>query len=60
MEREQTTIRLPTELKDKLQQEAERRGQSYNSMIIMILNEARNRHQTKQGHETVPTLQYAG
>ena len=47
MEREQTTIRLPTELKDKLQQEAERRGQSYNSMIIMILNEARNRHQTK-------------
>mgnify|MGYP001039306828 FL=1 len=37
-EREQTTIRLPVELKKKLQQEADRRGDSLNGLIVMMLN----------------------
>lgn len=47
MEREQTTIRLPASLKEQIQQEADRRGISLNALIIMILSEERNRHQTK-------------
>lgn len=34
-EREQTTIRLPAELKEELQQEADRRGYSFNALIIL-------------------------
>lgn len=37
MEREQTTIRLPVELKEKLQQEAARKGISYNAFVIQVL-----------------------
>lgn len=37
MEREQTTIRLPAELKEKLQQEAERLGISFNGYVISLL-----------------------
>ena len=37
MEREQTTIRLPAELKEQLQQEADRRGYSVNSAFIYFL-----------------------
>lgn len=47
MEREQTTIRLPAELQEKLQQEADRRGISFNALVIMILSEARNHHQIR-------------
>ena len=39
-EREQTTIRLPTELKEELQREADRRGDSLNGFIIMLLGKA--------------------
>lgn len=42
LEREQTTIRLPAELKEKLQQEAESRGMSFNDFILIVLNEAKN------------------
>ena len=35
--KEQTTIRLPAELKEKLQQEAERKGYSITELIIFIL-----------------------
>lgn len=35
MEREQTTIRLPADLKEKLQQEAARRGISFNAMVLL-------------------------
>lgn len=42
---EQTTIRLPVGLKEKLQQEACRRGISFNALVLMILNEERTRHQ---------------
>lgn len=47
MEREQTTIRLPAELKERLQREADRRGMSLNAFLLMILNEEQNRHQTE-------------
>ncbi len=37
MEREQTTIRLPTELKEEVQRQADEQGQSFNSEIIILL-----------------------
>lgn len=37
MNREQMTIRLPTELKEQLQREAERRGDSLNETVIRLL-----------------------
>ena len=37
MERDQTTIRLPAELKEKLQQEADRLGISFNGLVIDYL-----------------------
>ena len=40
MEREQTTIRLPVELKKKLQQEADKRGISFNAIMILFLQKA--------------------
>lgn len=39
MEREQTTIRLPAELKERLQQEAERIGISFNELVMLAINE---------------------
>lgn len=47
MEREQTTIRLPAGLKEQLQREADRRGISFNALVIMILSEERNHHRTE-------------
>lgn len=47
MEREQTTIRLPAELMEKLKQEAEKLGMSFNALLLMILNEAQSHHQKK-------------
>ena len=41
MEREQTTIRLPAELKEKLQQEADRMGTSYEEYEKMRRNALR-------------------
>jgi len=40
MAREQTTIRLPTDLKEQIQREADIRGQSFNGMICYMLFEA--------------------
>ena len=37
--KEQTTIRLPVELKEQLQQEAERRGYTLTDLIAFILLE---------------------
>ena len=45
MEREQTTIRLPVELKEQLQREAERTKKSYNDYIGMILRKWLKEHQ---------------
>ena len=36
-EREQITLRLPAELKEKIQQEADMRGYTVNDLIIFIL-----------------------
>ncbi len=40
MEREQTTIRLPCALKEQLQREADKRGDSFNGLIMIMLNKA--------------------
>lgn len=37
MAKEQTTIRLPAELKEKLQQEADRKGYTVRDLIVFIL-----------------------
>lgn len=37
MAREQTTIRLPAELKEKLQQEADKIGVSFNGLVVSCL-----------------------
>lgn len=37
MRREQTTIRLPEELKTQLQREADRRGDSFNETLIRLI-----------------------
>lgn len=36
MEREQTTIRLPKELKEEIQRRADKQGQSFNTMLIIL------------------------
>lgn len=38
MEREQTTIRLPAELKEKLQKQADQIGISFNEMVIKFIH----------------------
>ena len=40
-EREQTTIRLPSELKEKLQREAERLGVSFNAYLLLLIDKGR-------------------
>jgi predicted HicB family RNase H-like nuclease len=37
-EREQTTIRLPADLKKKLQQEADEKGISFNSYVLILID----------------------
>lgn len=37
MEREQTTIRLPAELKEQLQQEADKLGISFNGLVVSFI-----------------------
>ncbi|MEG0693484.1 MAG: ribbon-helix-helix protein, CopG family [Oscillospiraceae bacterium] len=38
MEKEQTTIRLPAELKAALEEEAARRGDSFNGLLMILIN----------------------
>lgn len=40
MEREQTTIRLPTDLKEQIQRKADKEGQSFNGYINYMLSKA--------------------
>lgn len=35
--RAQTTIRLPADLKERIQQEADRDGQSFNAEVLILL-----------------------
>lgn len=44
MDREQTTIRLPAELKEQIQRKADEEGQSFNAMVLSILFDWINRH----------------
>ena len=37
-EREQTTIRLPRELKEKLQKESDRKGMDFNSFLLSVFH----------------------
>lgn len=39
MEREQITVRLPIELKQKIQQESERKGYTAKDLIIFIVHQ---------------------
>lgn len=45
MEREQTTIRLPVELKKQIQQKADEIGISFNEFVLLAINEYINSHQ---------------
>ena len=38
--REQTTIRLPSELKKRIQQEADKRENSFNETVILLIQKA--------------------
>lgn len=40
--REQTTIRLPEELMEELKREAERRGYSFNQLVMIMITEYLN------------------
>lgn len=42
LQREQTTIRIPVDLKEKLQKEAQEKGISLNAYILMLVE--KNRH----------------
>lgn len=42
MEREQTTIRLPAELKEKLQQGADKKGLSFNQLVMIAIKKYLN------------------
>jgi len=46
VEREQTTIRLPVELKEKLQQQAGKIGISFNEFVLLAIDEYINSHQS--------------
>ena len=41
VEREKTTIRLPGELKEQLQREAQERGVSFNEYVLWIIRKGR-------------------
>lgn len=44
MEREQTTIRLPSELKEAIQREADRLGIGFNEYVMEAINDFLGHH----------------
>lgn len=40
MEREQVTVRLPKELKERIEKQARMEGQSFNTEVILLLRKA--------------------
>lgn len=48
MEREQTTIRLPADLKEQLQREADKRGFSFNGLVIGYLRQGLKQDQEQK------------
>lgn len=51
MEREQTTIRLPAELKEQLQQEADQKGFPLKDFITFILVKYMDRSPSENHHQ---------
>lgn len=51
-EREQTTIRLPAELKEELQREAERLGISFNAYLMILIDKGRRAEQEQHRYRT--------
>lgn len=45
MEREQTTIRLPVELKEIIQKKADEMGISFNEFVLLAVDDYINSHQ---------------
>lgn len=45
MEREQTTIRLPADMKAELQRQAEDKNLNFNALVLLILDEFVQHHQ---------------
>mgnify|MGYP000094944693 FL=1 len=56
--REQTTLRLPAELMERLRQQAQEMGISVNTLILTILN-AEKIHREKLGHFHFQSALYA-
>lgn len=48
MEREQTTIRLPADMKEQLQREADKRGYSFNGLIVEYLRQGLERNRAQK------------
>lgn len=40
IEKEQMTIRFPKDLKNKIQEKADKEGQSFNSMLIILIQKS--------------------
>lgn len=53
-EREQTTIRLPAELKEALQREAEQRGRSLNGYLLSMIESGRKNQSLLEGKTISP------
>ena len=47
-EREQTTLRLPRELKKALEERAEMAGVSFNGLVVILLNRYRSDRERSQ------------
>ena len=39
LEKEQTTLRLPADLKEQLAREAEKQGMGFNALVLIIIQE---------------------
>ena len=48
MEKEQTTIRLPAEMKEQLVREAKEGGMSFNELVMILLHRYRSRREASQ------------
>ncbi len=56
-EREQTTVRLPVDLKEEIQRQADEMGISFNAYVLNALNAVQN-NQEKSRRVLLQTLRY--
>lgn len=54
MNREQTTIRLPSELKEQLQKEADEMGRSFNGYVLSLIEKGRKSQSLCEGNTISP------